>query len=328
MRRTSTAASLLAVALLSACAPEPASPAEPGCGPSADTGVIRVRDADELRAALLSAQPGDVLDLADGQYTGHFEGAVAATEQSPIVLRGGGGAVLDGGSDGYALHLSGAHWWTVCGLSVAGGAKGVMLDATSHATLLDLHVSGTGQEAVHLRTGSSDNLVQGLSIDDTGRTDPQYGEGIYVGSAARNWCEYTACAPDASDRNRIVGNTFGSRITAENIDLKEGTTGGVVERNAFDGTGEVAADSWVDVKGNGWLVRDNRGVHAPLDGMQVHVEADGWGQRNAFEGNDLRVDAPGFGFRLAAGAVDTVVACSNRAEGAGSGLASVPCRGE
>ncbi|HMG19998.1 MAG TPA: hypothetical protein VK607_01730, partial [Kofleriaceae bacterium] len=61
--------------------------------------------------------------------------------------------------------------------------------------------------------------------------------------------------PDRCDRIRIVGNHLGPNTTAENLDIKEGTSDGIVENNWFDGTGMVVpagADSWVDVKGNGW----------------------------------------------------------------------------
>jgi hypothetical protein len=31
------------------------------------------------------------------------------------------------------------------------------------------------------------------------------------------------------------------------------------------------ADSWLDLKGNGWLVERNTGRDSPEDGMQTHV---------------------------------------------------------
>ena len=44
------------------------------------------------------------------------------------------------------------------------------------------------------------------------------------------------------------------------------------------------ADSWVDVKGNGYLIVDNLGPHSPQDGFQTHVIDDmEWGRNNVFD---------------------------------------------
>ena len=66
-------------------------------------------------------------------------------------------------------------------------------------------------------------------VRDTGLLRQFYGEGIYVGSAHKNWCKYSDCQPDASDDDIITGNDIAD-TTAENIDIKEGTTGGTDHR--------------------------------------------------------------------------------------------------
>src|SRR5699024_11419784 len=45
------------------------------------------------------------------------------------------------------------------------------------------------------------------------------------------------------------------------------------------------ADSWVDVKGNDWLIEGNTGTASPVDGFQTHEILDGWGTGNVFRGN-------------------------------------------
>jgi hypothetical protein len=157
--------------------------------------------------------------------------------------------------------------------------------------------------------------------------NPKFGEGIYVGSAKSNWCTVTACQPDRSDHNQLLNNRI-ALTTAESIDLKEGTAFGVVAGNVFDGRGmvESAADSWVDVKGNDWVVVGNRGQVSPRDGFQVHVVASGWGERNTFRGNTSELSvATGTGIMLA-GADTNVVSCDNVTTGAGRPF-SAPCRG-
>ena len=78
--------------------------------------------------------------------------------------------------------------------------------------------------------------------------------------------------PDKSDRNQILNNRIGPNVAAEEIDIKEGSCCGIIKNNVFDGTGmsgENYADSWIDVKGEGYTIEDNEGNHSLLDGIQV-----------------------------------------------------------
>lgn len=50
------------------------------------------------------------------------------------------------------------------------------------------------------------------------------------------------------------------------------------------------ADSWVDIKGNGWLIAGNSGRTTPEDGYQTHVILDGWGDKNVFTGNQAELN--------------------------------------
>lgn len=288
------------------------------------TDIVDVTDTPGLQAALASSRPGQRIYLASGTYAGPFEITNAGAPDQPIVLCGAPGATIQGTSDDYALHLEGAQWWSIQGVRIEDSKKGVVLDATNHSSLVALEVTGIDQEAVHLRTNSSDNTVIGLQVSDTGRVDPQFGEGIYVGSAVSNWCRYTDCSPDRSDRNRIIGNSFGPDVRAENIDIKEGTTDGEITGNTFSGEG-TTADSWVDLKGNAWTVSANVGADTPEDGMAVRVEAEGWGNDNRITANDMTIDAPGFGIWVDDEAKNTFVGCDNQARGAESGLANIPC---
>jgi hypothetical protein len=150
---------------------------------------------------------------------------------------------------------------------------------------------------------------------------------VYIGSAHTQWCDHSGCQPDRSDRNRITGNVLGPHTTAEHIDVKEGTRGGVILGNVFLGEGMVdreGADSWVDVKGNVYLVAGNRGTTAPRDGFQVYSKLPGWGNDNRFLGNHADVRGPGYGFKIAGG-TGNVVGCDNLVTGARRGLANVPC---
>lgn len=296
-----------------------------------------MRDALTLKAALAAARPGTTITLADGTYLGdsvrdghpdepgRFAASTPGTAAAPITLRGSRRAVLDGGGPdgGYGLHLVGANYWRLEGFTVSSASKGIVLDGSSHVSITGVRVTDIGAEGVHFRSFSSDNTLDRSEVDHTGVSKPNFGEGVYVGSAKSNWGKYSHGAPDTSDRNQIVDNQI-TATRAEDIDVKEGSTGGALRGNTLDGSeiaGKNSADSWIDVKGNDYTVSGNHGTHSLLDGFQVHVPLAGWGRRNTFSNNVLDVQAPGVGIWLQNTAVDqgNVIRCSNVVTGAAAG---------
>lgn len=300
--------------------------APPDAGPvSCPAPTVTVASAAELTTALAGAAPGDSIRLADGTYDGKFVATAAGTQAAPVFLCGGAGAVLDAGGvkSGYGLHLDGASWWRLVGFTVRNAQKGVMADGARHSVLQALTVEDIGDEGIHLRAFSTDNLVVGNTVRRTGQRREKFGEGIYVGSATSNWEEYSQGGPDRSDRNVVRGNSI-SEVTAEAVDIKEGTSKGVLVGNVFDGSGmtEDGADSWVDVKGNSWLIQGNKGTDSLLDGYQTHDVEDGWGTDNVFRGNTAtNVKEYGFALRPVLG---NKVSCDNKVTG-GKGLSNVDC---
>ncbi|AYN41873.1 sheath polysaccharide-degrading enzyme [Streptomyces dangxiongensis] len=226
-----------------------------------------------------AARPGDTIHLADGTYTGNFKAATPATASARITLTGSPRAVLTAGG-GYGLHLNGASYWTVNGLTVTGGQKGIMIDAAEGVVVDGVTVHDLDMEGVHFRDSSTDGVIRNSRIFDTGNDGRGMGEGVYVGTANT--------LTDRSDRIQIVGNTIGPDVGGENVDIKEGTTGARIIGNTFDGSGLTGADyddSWVDVKGNDVLVQDNTGSGTTNDGYQTHTQQSGWGCGTVFEGN-------------------------------------------
>ena len=277
-------------------------------------GAIVVDTVDEIRAALMSAAPGDVIDIADGEYL--FDERLVAeasgTESAPITLRGTRAAMIrtKDASDDYGLHVTGDHWHIV-GITVAHASKGIVLDGSIGTVIEGVEVYDIGDEGVHFRTCSSDGVLRDSLVHDTGRNSPQFGEGVYVGSANSNWSDYECTDPvegvdegDNTERVLIENNVF-EDITAEGADLKEGTDSGTVRGNIFrrvGASGENSADSAVDAKGNNWVIENNtvsesdapwsdEGDSRPsefADGFQTHSVYDGYGTGNVFRGNRRR----------------------------------------
>ncbi|MEU8696863.1 right-handed parallel beta-helix repeat-containing protein [Streptomyces sp. NPDC048680] len=241
--------------------------------------VIEVSTAAQLKSALTAAGPGDTIHLADGTYTGNFKATVPGSASARITLTGSAGAVLTAGG-GYGLHLNGASYWTVRGITVSGGQKGIMADSANGVVIDSVTVHDLDMEGVHFRKSSSDGVIKNSRIYDTGHDGRGMGEGVYVGTAGD--------LSDNSDRVQILDNTIGPDVGGENVDIKEGTTGTRIVGNTFDGSGLTGAnydDSWVDVKGNDVLVEGNHGSRTTNNGYETHTQQSGWGCRTVFRDN-------------------------------------------
>lgn len=297
--------------------------------------TVTVSTEAQLAAALAGAAPGDVIWIEDGTYDGNWTATADGTGEDPIWLCGGPGAELtnDGHRGGYGLHLDGASWWHLHGFTVRWAQKGVVVDGAEHVTVEALTVHDLGDEGIHLRAFTTDSLVTGNTIHNTGNRREKFGEGVYIGSSDANWGTLTGGLPDASDNNTITDNVIYD-TTAEAIDIKEGTTGGLVSGNTFDGSGQTSegADSWVDAKGNGWTISGNTGQYSTGDGFQTHhrnLTGSGlgnWGMNNLFENNVADVQGPGRGFFVHdPTTTGNVVKCNNTVTNAALGYSNLTC---
>jgi membrane protein implicated in regulation of membrane protease activity len=298
-------------------------------GPTASAATVTVSTTAQLNSALAAAAPGTVISLAaNTTFTGNFKAAKSGTSSSGITLTGPRSAVLKA-SGGRGLELTGSYW-TLSGFTITGGQKGLMALGVHHTLVDDLKVTGVGHEGIHFQYTSSDNVVRNSEVTNTGLEYAGYGEGIYFGSANSNWPGGT---PDKSDRNKALNNKIGPDVRAESIDVKEGTTGGELTGNTFDGTGQSGehfADSWVDLKGNGYLVSNNTGskvfVHNETYGaFEVHQQLAGWGSNNTFSGNTADVQSSyAYGFYVAKTGLGNKICGNNTVTNAGKGFANVP----
>lgn len=241
--------------------------------------VIDVSTAAQLKSALTAAAPGATIRLADGTYTGNFKATVPGTASARITLTGSAKAILTAGG-GYGLHLDGASYWTVEGVTVTGGQKGIMADTATGVVIDSVTVHDLDMEGVHFRKSSKNGVIKNSRIYDTGHDGRGMGEGVYVGTAGD--------LSDRSDGVQILRNTIGPGVGGENVDIKEGTTGARIIGNTFDGSGLTGAnydDSWVDVKGNDVLVEGNKGSRTTNNGYETHTQQSGWGCGTVFRDN-------------------------------------------
>jgi len=305
---------------------------------------ITVKTGPELAAALTDAHPGDAITMSDGTYTmkstsvmvgkqnasAAFRLATSGTPSQRIVLQGSRNAIIDGNND-YGLHIFKANNVDLKGFTVINGSKGIIVDGSNNVVIDGVEVRNIAMEGIHLRSFSSNNEIKNSYVHHTGRDkktgaiDDQYGEGLYVGTANSNWGTYTDGKVDTSDNNKLIGNRI-EYTGGEGIDVKEGTSNGIIENNTFDNAGIAGgfSDSWLDMKGNNWIVRNNRGVNATKDGFQIHGVWAGWGNNNTFT-NNVAAGVKDFGFWVQNNVTGNKISCTNTAPGAPAGLANVPC---
>lgn len=301
-------------------------PAGP-CDMAHDTEVV-VKDAAELTDALSKAAPGMLIRLEPGTYADTFDVTVSGAAEKPIVLCGPREAIIDSSANPTltGIDMINVQHWILSGFTVTGGGQGIYLNGSSDNVITALSIHDVGEIAIRLRNGASRNTIQHCEIKNTGMKDPASAEGIFIGTIDSAWPDPNT--PDACDGTKILWNVFGPGIKTEHIDLKEGTKGGEIRGNTFDGVGLVGAnseDSWVTVTGSGYLFAENTGTMAPKDGFQVRSSNAAWGHDNVFEKNVAKVDGPGYGFYVAPGSMGTIIKCDNMVEGAVMGFSNVMC---
>jgi len=267
------------------------------------------RSVEDILNALKNASPGDKILVEPGEYisdgfnSGHEEAYyysnIDGLEDKPIIFACTDPdtyAVLKGANieERNVLYITG-DYWHISGLDISSGLRGVVLDNANNVILENLKVHDVGQEGIHIRDGSSFDIVRNCRIYDTGLKIPGYGEGIYVGSAVNHWDEF-----DERHYFVLISNCIiGPGVTAEHVDIKEGTWGTIVENCTFYGegiTGENYGDSFMDVKGNCSIIKGNVGYSQNNsiieDAFQVHLKESVWGRNNIFYGNTLYLDFP------------------------------------
>jgi Bacterial Ig-like domain (group 2)/Right handed beta helix region len=283
---------------------------------------VSVSTQGQLTNALANAVPGDQIELAPGTYHGTFTVGVNGSSMHPIALCGPRGAVIDGG---YLSHR--ASYWIVQGFIIRGGLWGIYAEGANHNIFRGLEIYDIGQEGMQIFKFSSDNVIEGNTIHDTGKSNAEYGEAIYIGTAVTQWAAKTGGQPDKSDRNQILDNTLGPNVTSEHLDIKEGTSDGIVRGNTIDGHGMVQAqswnDSWAEFKGNGWLIENNTASYSIKNGFDVFRLTGSWGTGNVLRGNVLDLHTSGIGFNV--NVSGNTIACDNQVRNAGS-FGNISCQ--
>jgi len=180
--------------------------------------VINCNTTQCIIDAMRNASPGDEIIVAPGVYepAGKFSFGNKATRfgsdkngtrNAPITLRAqdpNNRPIFkgpDGRYDGYGIYILG-DYWILKDLIVEECQKGIMFDNANHGIIENVLVRNIGEEGIHLRDGSSNNLVLRCEITNTGRVKPGIGEGLYSGSDRKQH----ETNPDNASKLAFAGN--------------------------------------------------------------------------------------------------------------------------
>jgi hypothetical protein len=291
----------------------------------AATRTVNVSGSSALASALANARAGDRIVLAAGSYSKQSWSGKNGTSTSPIVLCGPSTAVFTGD-----LRPTSISWWIFQGFSSRGAFQAFYAKGIQNTKLQGLEISNVGQEAVHFLCNSTDNVLRGSYIHHTGLSKPSSGEAVYLGTYPRDYeVRCGTSATDRSDRNQILDNRFGDNVSSEDVDAKEGTTGGVIRGNTSSGRGKNAIsghfEASIAIKSNtsGYIVENNTLSPAAQDGSAtgngIYVYSGG---SATVRGNTISMSgASGYGIRMSGSGT---VSCTNQVS---SGrFSNVSCR--
>jgi hypothetical protein len=265
-----------------------------------------------IQRAVDLAQPGDVIELAPGTYMQDVVSRRDGTAAAPITIRGPAGAVVKGGGADRVFEIH-HDYLTLEGFTIDGlwgepsrqqGYREKLLyvvgrqprDGVTGLKVLGMTFKNGGGECLRLRYFAQHNEVARSSFAGCGVHDFKFsagkrnGEAIYIGTAPEQRAngENPTADVDQSDENWIHDNIFDTQGN-ECVDIKEGSSGNVVERNHCTGQQDPNSGGF-DARGSGNIFRYNTsygnvgaGIRLGGDGATDGIDNQVYG--NTFYGN-------------------------------------------
>jgi hypothetical protein len=273
-------------------------------GRSPETAFVTVQRAMDVLA------PGDGVVLADGAYYQDITTVRSGEKEKPIVLKGSRKAILKGSGERdkiIEIHHSfiALVGFTVDGLGGDGRHEKAYRDKLIYAEsleplsgvtgvrILNMHLLRAGGECLRMKYFAHENEIAYNTIEHCGAYDfifdggGKNGEGIYIGTAPEQIAKDKNVTrdTDASFGNHIHDNIIETHGN-ECIDIKEGSSGNVVERNTCTGQKDPES-AGLDSRGTGNIFRENESFGNVGAGIRVGGDKDDDGINTVIENNFL-----------------------------------------
>jgi hypothetical protein len=224
-------------------------------------GTDPARPLRTVEAALAVAGPGDTVLIGAGTWPRLTVRDLAGAPDAPITLRpapGAEGEVWFSHGDRaaeFGLWIERSQWLVLDGIGARDSLWGIRILASSGITVRNSVITDTGQEALAVKDGSTDIVIERNLIQRTGLVLSQFGEAVYLGTGGET--------SDGTARIVVRDNELAD-LTAEAIDVKAFVTDVVIERNLIHDV--ATANSGAVVVGIGErvypdpnvVIRDNR----------------------------------------------------------------------
>ncbi len=232
-----------------------------------------------IQKAVDLAQPGNTIILAAGIYLQDIVSKRDGLPRAPITIKGPPTAVMSGGGKSWIIDINNDYitldGFTIDGLygdiNEASGYRNKLIYALGKKTrsgvtglrILNMALRNSGGEAIRLRYFAQNNEVAYCTISNCGIYDFKFGgggdngEGIYIGTAANQVDDGNnpTADPDESNNNRIHHNFINTQ-GAECVDIKEGSSGNIVEYNTCTGQ-QNPNSAGLQSRGNSNIFRNN-----------------------------------------------------------------------
>lgn len=268
-----------------------------------------------IQEAVDRAQPGNSIILAAGTYLQDIVSRRDGLPDSPITIKGPPTAIVKGGGSSHIIEIN-HNYITLDGFTIDGlygdpnkalGYRNKLIyaigkEAMSGVTglrILNMTLQNSGGEAIRLRYFAQNNEVAYCTISNCGIYDFKFnfgadnGEGIYIGTAPnqRGDGKNPTADPDQSNNNWIHHNIIDTQ-GAECVDMKEGSSGNIVEYNTCTGQ-KVSNTAGLQSRGNGNIIRMNKVYGNVGAGVRLGGETQTDGIKNDVYGNDIHDNQAG-----------------------------------
>ena len=257
-----------------------------------------------IQKALAAAQPGDVVALAPGVYLQDVRTVRDGRPSQPITITGPENAVISGAGAPRVFEVNHdfveLRGFTLDGrhaaeerkesyrdklLYVIGATPG---DGVEGLRVVGVHFRNAGGECLRLRYQAVRNEVAYSTFERCGVHDFRFkdggknGEGVYIGTSPKQLGKWGApdAAEDRSSGNWIHHNYFNTDGN-ECVDIKEGSSGNVIEHNHCTGQRDKNAGG-LGSRGSGNIFRYNVVTGSRGAGIRVG----GWGKDEGIN-NDI-----------------------------------------
>ena len=247
-----------------------------GCASPDLSGLERV-DAGpaDIGAAIAAAQTrsagearGTVIQLAAGEYGDLLIEDRTFTEGAPLYILGAPGFASTFTGGGYrGVYVAGSSYVFMASLLVRNGwLDGVTVAASDHVVICDFEIHDLRQAGVVIHERSTYVDLLYTRIHDTGQENPQWGEGVYVGTGG------SGGFPDTTEHVWLEGNVITRTANSEGVNVKPETFHVTVRGNDISDTRPGTASQYNQ---SALTIEGARGMDFPRNDEERDVWVEG-----------------------------------------------------